>query len=206
MRSGRKIPLQEFDDLTRAYGDRGELDPETCEVPGCEVEATHRAPKSPDRLNDYYWFCVNHVQAYNKSWNYYAGMSEDEVEAHIRKDTTWQRPTWRFGERGETGDGYARPRDRVEDPYDVLDDEGPTHEYGRSRRERAGGPPVSREEHIALGALDLDGPVNVATLKARYKSLVKRYHPDANGGSKEAEERLKVINHAYTTLKKLYSD
>ena len=206
MRNSRKIPLQEFEELTRAYGDQADAEIGACEVPGCEALATHRAPKSPDRLNDYYWFCVDHVQAYNKSWNYYAGMSEDEVEAHIRKDTTWQRPTWRFGERGETGDGYARPRDKVHDPYDVLDDEGPTHEYGRSRRERAGGPPVSREEHVALSALEIDGPVNIATLKARYKALVKRYHPDANGGSKEAEERLKTINHAYTTLKKLYSD
>lgn len=206
MRSSRKIPLDDFADLTRAYGEQTGEDISACEVPGCEAAATHRAPKSPDRLNDYYWFCVDHVQAYNKSWNYYAGMSEDEVEAHIRKDTTWQRPTWRFGERGETGDGYARARDNVEDPYNVLDDEGPVHEYGRSRRERAGGPPVSREEHNALGALEIDGPVDVATLKARYKALVKRYHPDANGGSKEAEERLKLINHAYTTLKKLYSD
>lgn len=199
MRNGRKIPLDDFNDLVRAYGEQRDSGEQVCEVPGCAEPATHRAPKSPDRLNDYYWFCLNHVQAYNKSWNYYAGMSEDEVEAHIRRDTIWQRPTWKFGSRG---DRFTHACDRMHDDYSVLEDEGPAHEYGRTRRERAGGPPPTPEENGALAALELDGPVDLATLKDRYKALVKRYHPDANGGDKNAEERLKVINDAYTTLKK----
>src|SRR5882762_10875395 len=85
-----------------------------CDHPGCECGGDFRAPRSRLELDRYYWFCLEHVRAYNVAWNYYAGMSEPEIEAEIRRDTVWQRPTWKLGERHSPfGPG-------VHDPFHVY--------------------------------------------------------------------------------------
>ncbi len=70
-----------------------------CDHPGCDAGADFRAPRSRLELDRYYWFCLEHVRAYNSAWNYYRGMSETEIESEIRYDTVWQRPTWKLGQR-----------------------------------------------------------------------------------------------------------
>ena len=168
----------------------------TCDAPGCEAAGEFRAPKSRDQLNDYYWFCLEHVRAYNKAWNYYADMSETEIESEIRRSTTWDRPTWRFGARdGAAGIGRG-PNPQMKDRFGVFDDE----EEDAPTRRRAS--TANTPEAKAAQVLGLDPPFDLAALKKRYKELVKRYHPDANGGDKDAEERLKQINDAYTTLRR----
>ena len=72
-----------------------------CDAPGCEELGEHRAPRSREDLNNYYWFCMDHVRAYNARWNFYAGMNQQEIERQIRADTTWWRPTWPLG--GQNG-------------------------------------------------------------------------------------------------------
>ena len=162
-----------------------------CEHPGCTGPGDFRAPRSKAELNSFYWFCLDHVRAYNAAWNYYAGMSEAEIEAEIRSDTVWQRPTWPLGSR--LG---ARIHVRFED-YGLLDPE----EAAERARERAR-PKTPQEEALAVFALEL--PLTLSALKARYKELVKRHHPDSHGGDKAAEEKLKVINQAYSTLRSSY--
>jgi hypothetical protein len=66
----------------------------SCEWPGCTGEGEFRAPLSRDQLDQYRWFCLDHVREYNRSWDYYRGMSQAEIEADLRRDTVWQRPTW----------------------------------------------------------------------------------------------------------------
>lgn len=166
----------------------------TCDRPGCTEEGTHRAPKARDRLNDYYWFCLDHVREYNRSWNYYDGMSDNEVEEDIRRSTTWNRPSWPFGTM-KPGQG---PRRRVNDPFGFMDDD---EEGGETRRRQ----PADTAEGKAAAILGLEPPFTLERLKARYKELVKKHHPDANGGDKAAEERLKSINEAYTTLRRFLS-
>ncbi len=163
----------------------------SCDHPGCAGQGDFRAPRSKAELNQFYWFCLDHVRAYNAAWNYYAGMSEAEIEAEIRSDTVWQRPTWPLGSR--LG---ARIHVRWED-YGLLDPE----EAAERPRERAR-PRTPQEEALAVFALEL--PLTLSALKARYKELVKRHHPDSHGGDKAAEEKLKVINQAYSTLKSSY--
>ncbi len=68
-----------------------------CEHAGCQAEGLYRAPKSRERMNDYYWFCLDHVRDYNRAWDYYAGMTADQIEAITRRDTVWERPTWPLG-------------------------------------------------------------------------------------------------------------
>ena len=174
MRRGRKheIPVREV---------RG------CDWPGCTGGGEHRAPRSRRELKQFWWFCLDHVRKYNASWNYYAGMTEQEVEADVRFDTVWQRPSWRMG---ETVRAFAFGSVDVGDRFAFFDDNGEA-----KRR-----PPTPEEQ--AMVVLDLKPPVSVAMLKARYKKLVKLHHPDANDGDKAAEERFKDINAAYRVVLK----
>ncbi len=172
-----------------------------CDAPGCFEHGEFRAPRSRRELTSYYWFCMNHVRAYNAQWNFYAGMSEDDIEKQIRSDTTWWRPTWPLGT-----NGGKRHRVRLDEPgidlgvfgQDDWDRERirPEHSDGSGWRPRPGS-----DEAEALAILDLEPPVTREDVKARYKALVKRHHPDANGGNRQAEERLKVINRAYSVLR-----
>ncbi|MGZ9034485.1 MAG: J domain-containing protein [Rhodospirillales bacterium] len=157
-----------------------------CDWPaGCSAQGEFRAPRGRDRLTEYFWFCLDHVRDYNASWNYYQGMSEGEIEADIRADTVWRRPSWPFLK------ALHRATFR---PNALFDDLGGSAEATRSAEEqRWAGTPAGR----ALVVLELSPPVTVAAVKARYKVLVKKHHPDANGGAKAAEERFKQINEAY---------
>jgi len=175
-----------------------------CDHPGCPGGGEFRAPKSRLELDCYYWFCLEHVRAYNSAWNYYAGMNDSEIEAEIRHDTVWQRPTWKLGERHTPG--YA---ERMRDPFGFYNGKAHSNDAHRSNGrtnghngEAAARAASAREQ--ALAVFDLEPPFTVVRLKARYKVLVKLHHPDAHGGDKDAEERLKIINQAYATLKAGY--
>jgi DnaJ-domain-containing protein 1 len=168
-----------------------------CDHPGCEGAGDYRAPRSRLELDAYFWFCLEHVRAYNAAWNYYAGMSEREIESEIRRDTVWQRPSWKLGQRH--GPAYEA---RMRDYFGVYGANG-----GQRRARSPGGDASTRAASAreqALAVFDMELPFTQSTLKARYKVLVKMHHPDAHGGDKEAEEKLKIINQAYTTLKASY--
>lgn len=149
----------------------------------------YRAPVSRDRLGDYYWFCLDHVRAYNQAWNYFAGMSEAEIELQRRSDTVWQRPSWPLGHFGEHA-GY-RHRFRLHDGFGFI---GEDAEEPIERRPQT-------EEQKALAVLNLKEPVTFQDVRNRYRTLVKKLHPDANGGDRDAEEQLKAVNQAYAALK-----
>jgi DnaJ domain len=172
-----------------------------CDHPGCASGGEFRAPRSRIELDHYFWFCIDHVRSYNSAWNYYAGMNEAEIEAEIRRDTTWQRPTWKLGMRH--GPAYEA---RIRDPFGFYNGET-GKKSGEHRRAGSASDAVSRAASArdqALAVFDLDPPFTQVSLKARYKVLVKLHHPDAHGGDKAAEEKLKIINQAYTTLKASY--
>ena len=168
-----------------------------CDHPGCAAAGEFRAPRSRAALNQFYWFCLDHVRAYNAGWNYYAGMSMNEIEQEIRHDTVWQRPTWPFGTR--LGRFAAHIRDHGLFGFEDEAEPG----KGENGAKRHTHPPASPEAQ-ALAVFNLEPPVTLPGLKARYKELVKLNHPDSHGGDKDAEERLKVVNQAYATLKACY--
>jgi hypothetical protein len=173
----------------RAYAPDPDAPGRCCDMPECIAAGEFRAPKSRSQLNDYHWFCLEHVRAYNAGWDFYKGMSPGEIEAQTRADTSWQRPTWPLGGLGRTN--FAE--ERLRDPLDVLN-------AGRMRR----GPDPSdtpNELREPLAALGLGWPLTLDALKTRYKELAKRHHPDANGGNRDAEERLKTINLAYAAVR-----
>ncbi|MBI5165217.1 MAG: J domain-containing protein [Magnetospirillum sp.] len=159
-----------------------------CDHPGCASHGEYRAPRSRLHLNQYYWFCLDHVRAYNAAWDYYRGMSPDEIEHEVRRSTTWERQTWPLGAKV----GNRRFSFTIDDPLGVFDEEAEDLRKAKARPETP--------EEAAMKLLGLDGVLTLAILKARYKELVKRHHPDANNGDKDAEEKFKQINQAYTTL------
>lgn len=158
-----------------------------CDHPGCSAGGEYRAPKARDRLNDYYWFCLDHVREYNAAWDFYRGMSPEQIEDEIRRSTTWQRQTWPLGAKT----AHRRFRFGVDDPFGAFEDEAADAHPAHT---------VETPEQAAMRVMELDAPLTLVMLKARYKELVKRHHPDANGGDKAAEEKFKEINQAYTTL------
>jgi hypothetical protein len=162
-----------------------------CEAPDCPEPGEYRAPKDRARLHEYRWFCLAHVRAYNLSWDFYKGMAPDQIEASLRQDTGWQRPTWPLG---RLGHGRLDP-ELLRDPFGILN--GTAQPTKRTPNPDA--PPP--ELRAALDLLDLRWPTDSLALKARYKELAKRYHPDSNGGDRSAEDRLKDINRAYSLLR-----
>jgi hypothetical protein len=169
-----------------------------CDHPGCEACGDFRAPKSRLELRDYYWFCLDHVRAYNSAWNYYAGMSDGELEAEIRSDAVWQRPSWRLGHRH--GPAFAA---RLRDDFGLFT-AGDGRRNGSGARRNGAVERARSACEQALAVFEIGPPVTPGRLKARYKALVKLHHPDAHGGDKAAEEKLKIINQAYATLKARY--
>lgn len=176
--------------------------PTHCQHPECELPGVYRAPKSRTELNQYFWFCLDHVREYNKAWDYYAGMSQSEIERHVRNDVVGQRPTWplgKWGAHGPRGQSYRVHSEFV--PDDVKEAlNGAQAKEQRERETRRRNARVSKEDQ-ALAVLELTAPVTMQEIRTRYRELVKKLHPDANGGDKSAEERLKVVNQAYGTLK-----
>jgi hypothetical protein len=195
-RRRRPDPLFDPDDFAGlGLGEGAATAPSTpvCDMPGCTEPGEYRAPKDRS-LGSYYHFCLEHVRAYNKAWNYYADMSPEEIEAQVRTSTIWDRPTWRMGGGGPRRIDPAA----LDDPLGVFE----AARQAEARRAREAASPFTRDsqEARALRVLDLDWPVSREDLRARYLTLVKRHHPDANNGDKHAEERFKKVSEAYRVL------
>jgi hypothetical protein len=168
-----------------------------CDHEGCVDTGDFRAPKHRDRLDDYYWFCLTHVREYNKAWNFFAGMSDAEIQSYIRNDVTGHRPTWKLGALGGKK-GWRFSMDEAKDPFDIGQEFGADAE---APRPHAPARWRSAEEIDSLAALNLGPEATGDDVKRRHKELAKRFHPDANGGDRRAEEKLKEINRAYTHLR-----
>lgn len=161
-----------------------------CDHPGCCEEGTFRAPK--DRtLRSYYWFCLKHVQEYNKNWNYYAGLSPDEIEREIREDLVGHRPTWKVN--------HLHSK-RFKDPFNFFEDIHPNGRSSQKSKEKDK-PSLATIDHLnAIKTLKLMPPISLESVKKNYKTLAKKHHPDITGGDKQSEEIFKQITEAYHLL------
>jgi curved DNA-binding protein CbpA len=175
----------------------------TCNWPGCTEAAPHRAPKGRLREGQYWQFCLGHVREYNSSYNYFAGMSDDAVERYQKDALTGHLPTWRMGLNGSNQDASAWSPDLgAHDPLGLF------RELGGNRRTAPNTEKPEREgrlvrnaERKALDAMGLEHDASRADIKAQFKLLVKRHHPDANGGDRTSEDRLREVIQAYNYLK-----
>lgn len=174
-----------------------------CAHQGCKCEATHRAPLGRDREGQFVWFCLDHVREYNAGYNYFSGMNDAAVAAYQKDALTGHRPTWNMGVNAWNKTGRREsaesidPR-RARDPFGLF--EGAEWRSTAERPEPEGRM-VRNAERKALEALNLDIHATAQEIKARFKELAKRLHPDANGGDRSREDKLREIIQAYNYLK-----
>lgn len=174
----------------------------TCQWDGCREAGTHRAPVGRMKEGEYFKFCFDHVREYNKAFNYFSGLADSEIARFQKEAMTGHRPTWTMGINGglrsspdiaQLRSGRAGYYNRMRDPFNL---------FGGARQD---GPPRERKakplEAKALETLGLDAQASGQEIKSRYKELVKRHHPDANGGDRGSEDRFRDVLHAYRVLK-----
>lgn len=197
-----KLDSKYFDSIRVSSGQTREAPTTTrvCQWKGCSEPGSHRAPKGRGHDGEYYRFCIDHVRQYNASYNYFEGMSTSEVEDFRKDAITGHRPTWKLGENAwATGREVrdAASGGTTADPHGIFNDgpDIPNRPAAEARR------PLRTLERKALDSLHLTEKATAVEIKARFKELVKRHHPDANGGDRGAEDKLREIIQAYNYLK-----
>ncbi|APX90577.1 molecular chaperone DnaJ [Brevirhabdus pacifica] len=188
------------DKKKRTRGRRGmsgafETSRRQCEHAGCEEAGQYRAPKSPDTLDDYFWFCKDHVREYNLKWNFFNGATEEEYMDQVDKDRVWERETKPFGKTSDEQRAWARLG--VDDPHQVLG-ENATRNPGKSV---TGTRRLPATERRAIEILEARDHWTKAEVRKQYKSLIKVLHPDMNGGDRSDEERLQEVVWAWDQIK-----
>lgn len=171
-----------------------------CDHPDCRRAATAKAPKSRTLMHEHYHFCQPHAAEYNKQWDFFAGMSEGEIRAHQEARATGDRPTWSFkasNRSREAAAQAARDGRAFSDPFGIF-----SAARRRAEAQEAAGRHLGKLERNALADLDLNPDAEPKAIRARYTELVKRCHPDANGGDRSAEHKLQRVIKAYKTLQK----
>lgn len=177
-----------------------------CDIAGCEAAGLYRAPKSPQLLRDYYWFCLEHVQIYNKNWNFCSHMTSAELEVFMTESLIGGQPTRPFGIRNTSNPRWRWQQmtqnlrekmhyafhDQPEQFEKKENDSYQTNHY------------LTNEQAKAFSLFSLTAAANFGAVQNRYRLLAKKYHPDHQGGDRRAEQKLKEINLAYAVLKKFY--
>lgn len=163
---------------------------QSCDWPDCAEPSGYPAPVEPDS-DEKRHFCLDHIKVYNKSYNFFEGMEQKDIAAYQRSAHTGHRPTWNMGtQRAKPG---ARPDWQFQDAHELMKGANMSSRPTTGKR-------VTSGQKRALEALELDENTNPKDVKSRYKSLIKRYHPDANGGDRSLEEQLNKVIQAFNFL------
>lgn len=176
----------------------------TCDADGCDLPAEHKAPKGRQSEGEFFWFCLEHVRAYNKSYNYFSGMDDTSIQSYQKDSSLGHRPTWQMGvgakgdQRPPSGRAKYGFNTNADDPFRLFPGTGDTSPSAAKKRQQR---PVHNMERKSLQKLGLDDSASPDEIRSRYKTLVKRHHPDANGGDRSLEDRLREIIQAYNYLK-----
>lgn len=199
-------PPKEGEEHLRPQEDVLQLKPgqKPCEWPDCHKAATAKAPKSRDMMNEYYNFCMGHAAEYNKNWNFFAGMSEGEARRHRESIATGDRPTWAFrasrlSREAANIAAKGTASKTFFDPHSVFGAGAAPARDTPAQAQRQYG----KIERQAFADLDLEVGVTAEEIRVRYTELLKRCHPDNNGGDRSAEDKLQRVIKAYKVLKKM---
>ena len=170
-----------------------------CDEINCNEIGNYKAPKSRIKLNEYYFFCLKHIKEYNKSWDFYKGLTVNQIELSMRKDTVWDRPSWPL--KGDPNKVLDQINEFISNDYNLFKKDKDFREFDKNRLEDVS---LTPEQNKALHLFGLKLPVNLEELKKKYKKLVKIFHPDVNDNNKEAEKKFKEISEAYKILLKKF--
>ena len=162
-----------------------------CEWRKCKEIGKFRAPIEKDNIRNFKWLCEKHIKLFNKKWNYFDGMSQNEIECFLKSDLTWHRPTQKFG----SGDNF----------FNILWNNALSGKFDFFKREQVinglNGRKLSEKDKDAFKIMELELNADWPIIQKKFKTLVKKFHPDKNSGNKEFENKLKKITLAYSHLK-----
>ena len=162
-----------------------------CEWEGCKESGMFKAPLEKDNSKNYRWLCEEHIKLFNKNWDYFDGMNQNEIENFLKSDLTWHRPTQKFG----SPDNFFSMlwNNALNDKFSFFKHEKVINNLNGKR--------LSEKDKIAFKIMNLELNATWPTIRERFKTLVKKFHPDRNGGNKKFEDKLKKITLAYSRLK-----
>ena len=161
-----------------------------CEWHNCKKTGEFKAPAERDNSKNFKWLCTEHIKLFNKNWNYFDGMSQNEIEAFLKSDLTWHRPTQKFG----SADNFFNIlwNNALNDKFKIFKKEGSIHINERK---------LCEKDKDAFRIMELKFAADWATIQKKFKTLVKKFHPDKHSGNKQYEDKLKKITLAYSHLK-----
>ena len=165
-----------------------------CDKVDCNEKGKFKAPKSRILLNEYYFFCLEHIKEYNKSWDFYKGLSVNQIESSMREDIIWNRPSWPL--KGNPYKVIEQINNFFSEDIEHLNYENKDSYFKNKLIDEN----LTEEEDKALSILSLKLPLTLEKIKKNYKKLVKIFHPDVNGNNKNAEEKFKEINKSYKII------
>ena len=165
-----------------------------CDWNNCLEEGSYKAPVEKDNSKKYRMLCLNHVKEFNKNWNYFEGMNDDQIYAFLRSDMTWHKPTQSFN----SSDNFFKILWN-----NALKDELNKHK-GNGQFDHMGQFKFNSNDIKAFTILGVSIGIKWERVQEKFKKLVKKFHPDMNAGNKKYEDKLKVITLAYTQLKNTY--
>ena len=162
-----------------------------CEWSNCKEIGKFKAPLERDNYKNYEWLCEEHIKLFNKNWNYFEGMSQNEIENFLKSDLTWHRPTQKFG----SSDNFFNIlwNNALNDNFNLFKGE---KIYKDSKYNR-----LNEKDKDAFKIMGLEINTEWLIIQKKFKTLVKKFHPDRNAGNKEFEDKLKKITLAYSHLK-----
>ena len=178
----------------RGMSGESETSTRLCDHDNCQEAGKYRAPKAPDVLDDFFWFCQAHVREYNLKWNFFDGTTEAEINAQQSEDKVWERPTKPIGD----PEARAWARLGIEDPHQVL---GANSTQNPGRKGGTVGKKLPPMERRAVEILEVADNATKPEIRKVYKGLIKILHPDMNGGDRSQEEQLQEVVWAWDQLK-----
>ena len=162
-----------------------------CEWSSCKENGEFKAPVEKDNSRKYRWLCEEHIKLFNKNWNYFEGMGQDEIVDFLKSDLTWHRPTQRFA----SSDNFFNVlwNNALNDKFTFFNKEKKHNNFNNGK--------LSEKDKDAFKIMELELNTEWPIIQKKFKTLVKKFHPDRNAGNKEFEDRLKKITLAYSHLK-----
>ena len=165
-----------------------------CDWNNCLEEGSYKAPIEKDNSKKYRMLCLNHIKEFNKNWNYFSGMNNNEIYEFIKSDMTWHKPTQSFS----SSDSFFKILWNNTLNDETIKTKFEDKFFNKNQFN------FNHNDFKAFSILGLSVGLKWEKIQKKFKKLVKKFHPDMNSGNKKYEDKLKVITLAYTQLKNTY--